>query len=111
MKNELIAEAIERAALVIRLPGWWTQGGFARTKGRRVVGYRENAAVCFCALGATREAAREIGGDDLMWAADSEVFHVKGGIADFNDAKGRTAEEVSDAMLACAADLRKKATA
>lgn len=108
MSNELIAEAIERAALVIRLPGWWTQGGFARTDKGRIIDYQSRQAACFCAHGAVREAAREMGGSDLVWDADVTVYMLAGGLADFNDAPNRTAEEVSDAMLACAHELRKK---
>ena len=106
--KEQAADALEAGAFVIR-GGFWTQGAFARDKFRHTTHSMEPNACYFCTLGALQAQSLKAGvGTIARDALDCWVEERLGfsGAATFNDAPERTADEVADAMEACAAELR-----
>lgn len=104
-------ELLNKAADLIEATGW-TQGAFARDEyGNKTEPYvrscnKGNGPVCFCASGAVLNVAQAVksGKDDVaseqMWDAALLLLRaeVQGEIVSFNDAPGRTKEEVIEAM-------------
>lgn len=83
----------------------WTQGAFAQDVEGCIVSPMDPRAVCFCTLGAISKC-----GDDNYRAAAVTVskwlrqnYAGVNGIVDWNDARGRTKEEVVAALRAAAA--------
>lgn len=105
------ANKLEAAALVIQVPGWWSQGAEARSDVGFPVPFSGWGATCFCAIGAYKAAGggwRDLrGGVDAGWQTLRELAGFSVGA--YNDAPGRTAREVASLMLDAADQLRGEA--
>jgi len=86
-------EILKGAKALLETKGW-TQGAYARGKSGRVVKQPRNA-VCFCGIGAISVAAGGNTDDDLGYDAYKALERIVGsGFPHYNDAPGRTKEEV-----------------
>lgn len=103
------ADKLEAAALVIQVPGWWTQGAEARTSGGFRTLHANPEARRFCMLGAYMAAGGGV--FDLGYAKMRELVGGTGPVpvSAWNDAPGRTAQEVASLMLDAADQLRGEA--
>jgi hypothetical protein len=119
------ADILEAAADLLETKGW-IQGGEYKADGPCGRGKR----VAYCAIGAIREVvgfydfAENHGGYEVGWGASTVALVRANGVAGllcmgghgftsvirFNDAPGRTADEVIDLMKHTAKDLRNKET-
>lgn len=105
------AEILESAAAVIQ-GGFWTQRTFARATRRVIVSGDSPAARQWCALGALIESADGLRlGHKAYELAENTLIGLtnKEEVAQWNDAPGRTHEEVANAMWQAAAQLRGEA--
>ena len=105
MINRAIQVLIEAKQLLVTMG--WTQGVFARDgRGLKVSPYGQEAA-CFCSLGALDSAAHKFGLQDHQWVGGRFVLSdlMGGSISAYNDAAGRTQEEVIAAFDAAIAKV------
>jgi hypothetical protein len=107
------AEILRGAAEMLAAPGAWTQGAWARdAAGRRLMPF-EDAATCWCARGALWRCAADGRHGVSYMAAQYALARVVPGrntlssIAIWQDAPGRTVEEVRAAMLEAAEHLER----
>jgi len=99
-----IAEVLNRAADLIKAPGAWTQGTYARGKSGKPVETRRSA-VCFCLIGAIDYVeGYEPGLEGNVRALDAvrDVIPDDKSIAEFNDTPGRTQAEAVATLRAAA---------
>jgi hypothetical protein len=95
-----VSEILEQARAKLAAPGGWGQGVFARNKEGIEVGTSAQDAVCFCGSGAVKNACRNLSTTYEYTIAREylrQIISVKYGFCDiitFNDAAGRTVEEV-----------------
>ena len=92
-----VADVLFKSAEKIVNPGWWVQG--------RLVQFDETRQpIAACAVGTIAAVAAEVASNEeeyrqLIPAARSEMAGVVGsGVETWNDAEGRTVEEVAEAM-------------
>ena len=104
-----IAETLEDAARLLEPSDRWTQGAYARYASGCAAAIMSSNAVAFCAEGAIHQCT---GGTSKGWQVHN-VFNAfikrtldPGGIAEYNDACGRTKTDVVRALYQCAAELR-----
>lgn len=116
MTNNVVAIA-RRAAELIR--SGWAQGAYARTADGWLVLPCDPRAVCFCASGAVERAYKELELDRREGiVALNKTFRdvIKGegyrfpGMINYNDADGRTAEEVAS-VFDCVAEMHEATVA
>jgi hypothetical protein len=90
-------QALSAAADLIESRGWTTRY-YARNESGQSVCYRDDRAACYCAMGAIGAVANR--DYDLDEAACNRLRRSLGidSIAEWNDAPGRTAEEVVTAL-------------
>ena len=100
------AAILKRAAEIITPPGSWGQGQTAVDKDGRQVPSSSTAAVCFCALGAINRATRELQQPEHVSQRAYQLTNLE--LVDvapsainlpaWNDAPGRTQQEVVDLL-------------
>jgi hypothetical protein len=100
------AEVVRLARLQLERTGW-TQGAYARDQhGRPLQRDYAEGAVCYCLAGALHDAARRLNAigsrDGLTLALDAVTAACGENVQLWNDAKGRTRDEV----LALLADVQ-----
>lgn len=95
-------EALLKAAALIEQPGRWTQGSYAKDRNGFPVSHTSKEAICFCMMGAVYKVVpyKE---DNLLSGVRSLLRPIIGDAGPFNDAPGRTAQEVAEAMRKAAA--------
>lgn len=91
------SDVLRLAGDLLAQPGAWTQHSFARDDLGADIMYNRPEAVCWCALGAIRKIAFEHGGSVF------NAFNLLSDVLDepvtvWNDAEGRTQEEVIEAF-------------
>jgi hypothetical protein len=106
-KNEQL-EIVTKARDILANKGW-TQGNYARNQFGTPVYLGSSEATCFCAVGALALAAED---NDLIILdehplLDAFARRTQSNIADWNDQKGRTIEQVLDLFDKVAEDLKK----
>jgi hypothetical protein len=94
------ADVLRRAADRVQFLGW-TQGAPARSTKEYTCSPHSDRATRWCAYGAL---ARESLSDHTTPIVAFGIF-LGSSIAEWNDAEGRTAGEVADAMRRCAKEL------
>jgi hypothetical protein len=100
--SEFLAEVLDKAAEVLERDGW-CQSNFENKAGER------------CAVGALRQASRELDGIISFRiearTALAEYLEISSlDVIEWNDTRGRTAAEVIDALKHTAKNLRNEAT-
>lgn len=89
------SEVLSQAADLIEPEGRWTQRSVARDAAGNVVHSLQDAAVCWCLVGAVqRVSSRQAVGDEAL----DYVARLRGGTWSYNDAPGRTQAEVVQAL-------------
>lgn len=96
------AEILRKAAT---LP--WTQGEIARDAAGNNCGYSARRARCWCALGALARTAAHSEFQELYKAERALEKAIGGNMVRWNDAKGRTASQVSAMMIEAAEFLER----
>ena len=104
------ADRLEAAALVIQVPGWWTNDARARRKNGTRTDPTDPAASRFGMMTTYRLCGGD-NNDEGMRAVRRLVFvrHGFDYVASFTGAPGRTAREVASLMLDAADQLRGEA--
>lgn len=91
-KPQTAVDVLVAARELISVSERWTQGETARDRDGRFVLSDSKDAVCWCGLGALTKAVKA---SSFWFEARDLLLRVEpGGIAKFNDAKGRTHAEV-----------------
>jgi hypothetical protein len=98
------ADVLHRAADRVQFQGW-TQGMLARNEAEVGVSPWDPKAITWCALGAFYADAGYWNLRDHYREAYCALSRYVGNIVTFNNAPGRTAGEVADAMRRCAKEL------
>jgi hypothetical protein len=108
---ENVADVLDAAADLLEKPGAWTTRTCARDRQGNTTGWDEDDAECFCALGAIFRAGKGdvSGADDFFGKALGGLGW--GSIAPFNDAPGRTQDEVVAKLREAAALARQEQAA
>ena len=90
---------ILKAARELLTPkGAWTQWDYARDKNGMSVPSSQDEAKCFCLLGAILRVSRESGCLVGLTKVEAKLSKVVGNYIDWNDAPGRTQQEVLDLL-------------
>jgi hypothetical protein len=87
-------------------PSKWTQNAWARNSQGEHVYHADADAICFCSLGAVERAGRNLNAsDEAISEAYAAVVRATGAltIAKWNDAPGRTFDDVIDVFKKAAA--------
>lgn len=94
--TQSVSEVLDRAADLLESEGRWTQGALARTKMGHCIGPEEANSACWCALGAIMHVGKGLNLQPVIIAMRT----ITGGsaIGDWNDAPGRTQDEVVQAL-------------
>lgn len=104
---------LEKARELIARPGGWTQGAGARNAYGVMVNTGADEAVCFCAWGALRHIAGDSIRNTNTGQVRCEAYRLLGHpdpseLAEWNDAPGRTQEEVVAAFARAIATVREQ---
>lgn len=110
-----VVRILEAAATAMLVPGAWTRGAIARTSRNGLVVPASNpGAVCFCAQGAIEAATMALYPQrpSLAINARAELCQQIGRtpVPTWNDARGRTAEQVAEAMWKAAQNAKRQSS-
>lgn len=105
-----VTEVLSNARKLIAQPRGWVQGAAARDKAGADVTFTDPSACSFCAVGAIAFACWEAGLPDCSGIEGQALERVRRaagvtGVVEWNDAEGRTVEEVVAAFDKAIASL------
>ena len=111
-----VANVLEAAATALLIPGVWIQGNMARDDTGVALRPKDPRACRFCAVGAIEAASIDTNAFEAVREMERSIKRVPGlsssnpsrYVVKWNDARGRTAEQVARKMLDTAERLRRE---